>query len=264
MDDLKHLQLVILEIIKDIDKICTKNNIDYYLVGGSTIGAIRHQGFIPWDDDLDIILTDDNYRKLVKILKKELDPKKYYVQEGRKDWPLYFTKVKLKGTHIEETEHNSDTTGYDGIFVDIFKLDNVSDNHVVAHWQYFCAKYFLCYLLSQRKYKTATLNKKIMIALSFPLKVTFIRNFFIYQIERFNNKETKNVGFFYGKFRYKTSVMLREYYGKPKRVKFGDTELPVQENYHEYLNRTFGDYMKMPPVEQRVGSHMINIDFGQH
>ena len=69
MTELRHLQMVILCIIKDVDELCKKNNIEYYLLGGSAIGAIRHKGFIPWDDDLDIIMTSDNYTKFLRICK---------------------------------------------------------------------------------------------------------------------------------------------------------------------------------------------------
>ena len=80
MTELRHLQMVILGIIKDIDELCRKKNIEYYLLGGSAIGAIRHKGFIPWDDDLDIIMTSDNYIKFLRICKEQLDKEKYYLQ----------------------------------------------------------------------------------------------------------------------------------------------------------------------------------------
>lgn len=104
MDKLKHLQNVILDIVKDIDKLCQKNGIEYYLLGGSAIGAIRHKGFIPWDDDLDIIMSADNYDRFIDVCRNQLDQEKYYLQVGLDDWPMYFTKVKLRGTHMKEVE----------------------------------------------------------------------------------------------------------------------------------------------------------------
>ena len=104
MTELRHLQLVIMQIMKDIDDICRRNNIDYYLNGGSAIGAIRHKGFIPWDDDLDIMMTFDNYERFIKACREQLDPEKYYVQEGLKDWPLNYTKINLIGTCFDERE----------------------------------------------------------------------------------------------------------------------------------------------------------------
>ena len=93
MTELRHLQLVILDIIKDIDIVCKNNGIEYYLLGGSAIGAIRHKGFIPWDDDLDIIMTHSNYNRFLKVCKEQLNSNKYYVQEGLVDCRLIIRRL---------------------------------------------------------------------------------------------------------------------------------------------------------------------------
>ncbi len=77
MTELRHLQLVILGIMKDLDELCMSNGIEYYLLGGSAIGAIRHQGFIPWDDDLDIMMTANNYERFLDVCRTQLDKNKY-------------------------------------------------------------------------------------------------------------------------------------------------------------------------------------------
>ena len=76
MTDLQHLQKVILYIMKDIDKLCRKNGIEYYLFGGSAIGAVRHKGFIPWDDDLDIVMDHNNYERFIQVCRGQLDTEK--------------------------------------------------------------------------------------------------------------------------------------------------------------------------------------------
>ncbi len=264
MTELRHLQMVILGIIKNIDILCRKNGIEYYLVGGSAIGAIRHKGFIPWDDDLDIIMTNDNYRKFVDVCRTQLDTKKYYFQEGGKDWPLCFSKVKLKGTKLEEYDGFNGGPDTQGIYVDVFKMDNVPANKFLQYWQYFCAKYYLCYQLSRRKYEGATFKKKLMMLAASPLRISWLRNSIIRQVERYNGKVSECLGFFYGRTKFRTSIVKREIFGKPIRVPFEDTMLPVQEHYHEYLTQMFGDYMKLPPVEQQKGLHLISVDFGKY
>lgn len=263
MTELRHLQMVILGIIKDVDKLCRNNNIEYYLLGGSAIGAIRHKGFIPWDDDLDIIMTNDNYTKFLEICKEQLDKDKYYLQEGLIDWPLNYSKIKLRGTHIHEHEEYIDGVE-DGIFIDVFKMDNVSGNPIIGRWQYFCAKYYLSYTMSVRTYKSGSLKKRLMIASAFPLKCKSIRNFFVKQTTIFNHKYTPLLGFFYGRTRWKSGVIPRKFFGKPTYVDFEDTKLPVAEHYHEYLTQVFGDYMKLPPKEQQVGLHTTYVDFGKY
>lgn len=251
-------------IVKDIDAICRKNNIEYYLIGGSCIGAIRHKGFIPWDDDLDIALSDYNYKRLLTALRNELDSQKYYIQEGRKDWPLNYTKVKLIGTHILESEGQINNPKHDGIFVDIFKMDNIIDNKLLGRWQYLCGKYYLSYQLSVRKYHSAGIKKKMLMALSVPLRIKFIRNYIIRQVEKYNNQPTDYWGFLYGRTRWKSGVVLSALFGTPLYLPFEDTTLPVPEKYHEYLTQVFGDYMKLPPENQQIGSHIIKVDFGDY
>ena len=264
MTELKHLQNVILSIIKDLDEICKKNDIEYYLLGGSCIGAIRHQGFIPWDDDLDIIMTRPNYDKFLKICENILDREKYSLQRGEKDWPLDFSKVRLKGTYLHEPEDEYANEDMHGIYVDIFPMDNVADNNLLSKIQYIAAKYMLCYQLGQRKYKSAGLKKKLMIFAASPLKMKFLRDSINSFIRKYNKTDTSRLGFFFGRTKYKTAITNRSIYGNPKYVPFEDVLLPVPEYYHEYLTQMFGDYMKLPPENQRKGFHLLSVDFGKY
>lgn len=266
MTELRHLQLVILDIMKDIDTLCRAHNIEYYLLGGSAIGAIRHKGFIPWDDDLDIIMNNDNYNRFIEVCRKELDTSKYYLQEGLKDWSMYFSKIRLKGTRFDEGVTYSDNPDQQGIFVDVFKMDNVPSNGLKMRWQYICAKIYLCYQLAVRgdDGHSFGLKKRLMLLMSFPLKSKAIRNWLRSQVEKYNNKDTDYYGFFYGRTNFRTSIVRKSYFGKPLRVPFEDTELCVPERYDEYLTQMFGDYMTPPPAEQQVGLHLINVDFGKY
>lgn len=264
MTQLEHLQKVILSIAKDIDSIAERNGIEYYLLGGSAIGAIRHKGFIPWDDDLDIIMTPENYYKFLEIAKKELDPNKYFIQRGLKDWSLDFSKVRLKGTILHEPEDDYATDEMHGIYVDIFRMDYISESKIIAPLQYALYKYYLCYQLSQRSYKSASLKKKAMMALSGPLRIPFFRKPLINWLAKLGNKKTNVLGFLCGRTKFKTAIIQQQIYGKPKYVKFEDTALPVPEHYHEYLTQMFDDYMQLPPVEQRKGLHLLSVDFGKY
>ena len=124
----KHLQRVILGIITDIDALCQKNSIDYYLVGGSTIGAVRHKGFIPWDDDIDVAMPREDYDKFMEICPKELD-NPYFLQSPLTDKDCYQTWLSLR---------NSDTTGNriscmskrlnNGVAIDILPLEGCEDS----------------------------------------------------------------------------------------------------------------------------------------
>ena len=264
MTDLQHLQSVILGIMKDIDELCKKNNIEYYLLGGSALGAIRHKGFIPWDDDLDIIMDHQHYYKFIKVCREQLDPNKYYIQEAFVDWPMLFSKIRLKGTYFEEPGASDTDKEKRGIFLDVFKLDNAPSSSLKKKWQYVCGKYLLCYCLSQRGYKEASLKKKILMALAMPLKVKSLRKYFEHQLVKYNNQNTKEYGTFGERYRFKATFYSKILFGKPFYVPFEDTMLPVPEKYDEMLTQLFGDYMTPPPEKERVGWHLKGIDFGKY
>lgn len=264
MNDLQHLQKVILSIAKDIDDLCRKNNIDYYLFGGSALGAIRHQGFIPWDDDMDIIMDHHNYTKFIKACREQLDPEKYYVQEALVDWPMLYSKIRLKGTYFEEPGAYGNDIEKRGIFLDIFKLDNAPSSEIKKRWQYICSKYALCYCLLQRGYKEAGILKKLLIYLAYPLKNRKIRDYLMNQLVKYNQSDTDDFAVFGARFRYEATYCKKGIYGKPLYVPFDDCTLPVPQKYDELLTQLYGDYMTPPPPEKRVGWHLQNVDFGKY
>lgn len=264
MTELRHLQMVILSIIKDIDELCRNNGIEYYLLGGSALGAIRHKGFIPWDDDLDIIMDHKHYEKFIKVCREQLDPNKYYIQEALVDWPMLFSKIRLKGTYFEEPGAYGTDKDKRGIFLDVFKLDNAPCSLFKKKLQYVCGKYVLCYCLLERGYKEASIKKRILMDLAYPLKFKPLRNFLIHQLIKYNNLETSEYGTFGERYRFKATFYKKKLFGKPLYVPFEDMMLPVPEKYDEMLTQLFGDYMTPPPVKEQVGWHLQNVDFGQY
>lgn len=264
MTELRHLQMVILSIVKDIDELCRKNDIEYYLFGGSAIGAIRHKGFIPWDDDLDIIMDHKNYIKFIKICREQLDHKKYYLQEGMVDWPMLFSKIRLKDTYFEEPGSYGDDKSKKGIFVDVFKLDNAPESQFSRKWQYVCGKYLLCYCLLQRGYKEAPFKKKLLMYSAYPLRINILRDYFQNQLIKYNNIDTTMYVSFGARFRYNKSFFKKDLYKNPIFVPFEDTQLPVPKKYHELLTQIYGDYMTPPPIKEQVGWHLKGVDFGKY
>lgn len=264
MTELQHLQQVILMIAKDVNDICLKNGIRYFLLGGSAIGAVRHKGFIPWDDDLDIIMDAENYEKFIKVCRAKLDTNKYYLQEGYVDWPSPFTKIKLKGTVFNEPGEYINKDNERGIFLDVFKMENSPSSQLAQKLQYFCAKYLLCYTLLERGWAEASGNKKLMMLAAYPVKISFLRKFLRGQVEKWNNCETEYYGFFSGRYRYAQSFYKKDIFKKATYVPFEDTMLPVPEGYDKWLTQIFGDYMTPPPAREQVGLHLQGVDFGKY
>ena len=125
---LRRLQLTILEILKDIDSICKENNIEYYIAYGTALGAVRHGGFIPWDDDIDICMTREAYDRFLEVMPNAM-PEKYDLLDikNTNKYSMCFAKVSKKGTKFKEKVGTAE--GYEqGIFVDVFPLDYAPDD----------------------------------------------------------------------------------------------------------------------------------------
>ena len=264
MNELKHLQNVILMMVKDIDEICRNNHIDYFLAGGSALGAIRHSGFIPWDDDLDIGMDPENYDKFIEACKKNLDPQKYYLEEGFVDWPMPFTKIRLRGTVYSEEENQGKKTEQQGIFIDVFPLEHVPNKRITQIWMYIWGKLINAHCLSARGYKSASLYKKIIMFISTPLKSNKIRQYARKQVERYRGTKTAYLGSFYSNERFRNFLFKQSIFNSYISVPFEDTELPVPSGYHEMLTQLFGDYMTPPPISMQQGGHYIGVDFGKY
>ena len=114
---------IMVEILAYFDKVCRQNNINYSLIGGSLIGAIRHQGIIPWDDDIDVILSRDNYLKIIEILEKDDDARfKILTKNNTKDYFFSFPKLVDKRTYVVEHQNLEQISEY-GIYIDIFSYN---------------------------------------------------------------------------------------------------------------------------------------------
>ena len=264
MSDLRHLQLVILGIAKDIDAFCTAHHIQYSLNGGSAIGAVRHQGFIPWDDDFDLQMTADNYRRFVELARNEFNNDKYYFEEGLRDWPLDFCKIKLKGTVFGEEECYAGKDNMRGIFVDVFRVDTAAPTTCGRLVQHACCKARSAYLLKQRGYKSASLPKKIVMAIASLQKLTPIRKFIEHQVFKYDGKDTGFVGLLTDNTHYPNCFFPAAIFKETTRVKFEDTTFSMLKDYDAYLTQLFGDYMQLPPEDKRQNPHLINVDFGKY
>ena len=140
---IRDLQNCILNIAQYIDSFCESNGIDYCLMGGSALGAVRHKGLIPWDDDLDIFMTPENYKKFRERFYEKGDKQTYYLQEwGAKDGKPSFAKLRLNKSHYVEPDLES-LKIHKGVFVDIFILHTCPDNYFSHLWQYFWSRYLV-------------------------------------------------------------------------------------------------------------------------
>lgn len=245
--NIKSLQHKILEITLYLDEFCKDHNITYYLMGGSALGALRHKGFIPWDDDLDVFMTYSNYSKFIKTAREHLDVKKFYLQEeNTKEWPMYFTKLRMNGTTFIEADTQKNQM-HQGIYIDIMCLNNVSDNIVYRFIQYFSALLITAQTIDKRGYiSNHSAKKKLAMFISRILVRGCIKKGLLAIVRSLNDKKTNKVGHFFGKAPFSKTSFPVNWLGPQRYVPFEHEMLPVPSEAEKYLTLRFGDFMKMP------------------
>ena len=260
------LQDKILEIMMYIDEFCKNNDIDYCLMGGSALGAKRHGGFIPWDDDLDIFMTPDNYEKFRSLFNKKGDKEQFYLQEwGARDGMVTISKLRMNGTtYIESSLKDKDM--HHGIFVDIFILHNCPKSKIAKRWQFLWAKYVITKGLANRGYnrRKGFLGFLVKLLRLFPKNMLI--KFGLKQVYKYRNENTDELCNFLGKAVYSNAIYKREWFEPTVYANFEKVQLKIPENLHDFLSFRFGDYMTPPSLdrikwEQHAESWYVDKDF---
>lgn len=250
----RQLQLKLLVMMKEIDRVCRKNNISYFLAGGSCLGAVRHKGFIPWDDDMDIAMSRSEYKKFIKALEKDLsDDYVFHCYEKSKKYPVTWPamKIRMKNTYIREMNVLLPNTckDSDGIFIDVFIYDYMSNNRILDFPLRFINTLLMPLIVL---FENLSINP-------IPLKEWYRFN------ARFYGRLCKNSKYFADEitwtfrktpFKYKYSDIYPIQY-----TEFEGIELPIPGNSHEYLRKNYGETYMTPPKEgKRYAKHTLDIN----
>ena len=268
-ETLKQLHKVEQEILDEIDRICEKNGLKYYLIGGTLLGAVRHQGFIPWDDDLDIVMPREDFNRFKEVCIQDLDPK-YYLHSTETDPNKYyfsfmkvrkhnsiFIESKLVGANVDDDKQ--------GIWVDIAPMDDASSldsfwKRVRTTWIKKHLQHFISYRKTNRWPKP--LLSKLMYALLSPLSTYCLRKLQDRLMQWENGRDCDYFVNYASHYDSVKMTMLKTDYEPSCRLLFEGKYYSAPGNYQNVLLRSFGkNYMDIPPIEKRETHNPVRLSF---
>ena len=267
--NLKPIWTASIEIYKEVERICLKHNLCMYVGAGTVLGAVRHGGFIPWDDDIDVLMPREDYERFWVIAKTEL-PKMYKAVTYKLDhsYPYPFGKIyETREDVISQLRKESCLTLPDGISVDVFPLDGCPKSDFANFvWRVHAAVYKAVYWsYGEAPDRSVRLFYRMKYWFGRSLKFLFSKHYDAYKlfckideiIQKYDFKTSYYggvIGNEYGERAWRMPVTI---YGKGKTVKFEDTTVIVPDDCDAYLRCVYGDYMKLPPIEERHPKHLL-------
>lgn len=268
-ETLKHLQQVEMKILKYFIEICEKHNLTYFMYAGSLLGVIRHNGFIPWDDDIDVIMFREDFEKLNKILEKNIDEKyRFFNVLNEETYHYTWGRLTLKNTLFKEWW--GDQVDYTpNIFIDIFILDNVPSNKFkkfIHKWKSFTLNQLVIYSIlkfeNESKIKELIQKTIYYILKIIPVSPSTIKKKCVKSFSKYQYEDCEEVCDFPSENQMQMS--FRTDWLPLKRGKFEDIEVNIPNNYDKILRMDFNEYMELPPEESRFNPAPEKIDFGEY
>lgn len=275
--DLKRLQNTQLEIYKEIDRICKKYNIEYFGTWGTALGAIRHKGFIPWDDDIDISMKWNEFKRFEEVCKNELN-EKFFLQNTETDeyyWNPY-TKVRLNNTTSMDKSLSHMKCHY-GICMDIFPITPIPNSKLCKMKQKVLVNIYkgLCYIpyilyisSSDNSNKGKIINSLLTNNMKNFLRRKLIGNKTLNIFKEYLTREINKYDFnkcnYCGEILtgpYERRVYKTEIFKESILMDFENIYIPIPKDYDEYLSYIYGDYMKLPSESERCGHGDTIVDF---
>lgn len=252
-EELKQIQLIQLELICEVDRICKKKNIQYNMVGGTMLGAIRHKGYIPWDDDADIGFLREEYEKFRQACKDELNHTRFYFQDCRdtEGYRWGYGKLRRKGTEFIRLQQ--EFMPYEqGIAIDLMPFDNVPDSKMGKR-----IHFLLCFIYRKifwsavgRKTEKNVIKRWLYQLVYLIPEKTLFRNYQRF-IDYCAKKQTNQVRILTFPTPKKVFGYNREWYTELTEYEFEGERFPGAIDFDGYLSVKYRNYMELPPVEKR-------------
>lgn len=262
MSQIDGIHRVEIEMLKVIIEICDKHDIKYMLIGGTLLGAIRHDGFIPWDDDVDLGMTRENYDEFARVAPVEFQNTHYFMQTADTDPNFAFSYMKVLDTNTYIEEKNNVNDAHKGIFIDIFPFDKVPRQPEIRQAVYNRFKINdaailvrLGYNIIKTPFRKAPNEKPLELFMSVAkLKERRENIMRLYDNEPFHHYKNYASQYAYGK-----EVLSQSELTELTTHKFESIEVSIPQHYDRILKRMYGDYMQLPPEKERVSKHIDTV-----
>ena len=261
----KRLQEIELNLLKEFLLICKKENLHYYLLGGTLLGAVRHKGFIPWDDDVDIGMPRKDYEKFISCAQKYL-PEYCFLQTFRTDpqYPFPFAKIRDNRTIYKEFLLSKLQINH-GVWIDIFPLDFCSTNY---KWLTFLQRILFKRTSCKFVFKKNFIQRMLQV-LSCIICPSWKKSIEWHdKLLQAQESDATMMANFCGRYGRKEMVPS-SWFKEPVYLEFEGLKVAAPTEYHKYLTHIYGNYMQLPPEEKRVSLHPVaeikfNLDKGEN
>ena len=272
--EVRKYQMAQLEILKVFDKKCRELGCDYYLAFGTLLGAIRHSGFIPWDADVDVAMFRNDYEKIKGYFMSNPVPELFYEHyETEKCHLSPHAVLKIKGTHVYFNRQSSSKykPQYDGIYIDIFPIDNVlpDESMQIKQTRTIASIRRIVSLKAAPVYdKTSPIKKmgkQLVSLLLAPISFRCLYEKADRVMKKYNDLETEQVAILTDPHVFKKQLFPREVFGKPKTIDFENCSFMVPQDAERFLKIRYGDYMRLPTEEERwayLDETLKDVDYG--
>jgi len=272
-EEIRKYQLSQIELLEETDRICKELNIYYYLIGGTLLGAVRHDGFIPWDADIDIAMRREHYEKFREYWKIANSDRYFYAHYSTETNHLSpHALLRIKDTHIKfSTRKTIYNPKNDGIYMDIFPLDEPPMDKNLQKKQMKRIKnikkiieFKIGYVYTSTG-KLKLLVKKLIQFCLLPFSLPMIYNCLDNTMKKYSGSNSGYLVSMASHYSYWKQLMTEDIYGKPVRVNFEGYDFCAPAETDKYLKQIYGDYMKLPPEEKRFSdlNSIECIDYGK-